>query len=112
LSHADVEQLRTREDISLRERNLWRMLYETAARSAELFVLSAEDLDRPAVRPGAPQGRRHRRHRPARVTRRYRRRIIEPEKMLERSAAVAPPRRGRRGGFSGVELNVGRGYRL
>ena len=38
LSRADVEQLLTREDISLRERTLWRMLYETAARSAEVRV--------------------------------------------------------------------------
>ena len=34
LSRAEVEQLLAREDISLRERTMWRMLYETAARSA------------------------------------------------------------------------------
>ena len=45
LSRAEVEQLLTREDISLRERTLWRMLYETAARSAELLALDVEDLD-------------------------------------------------------------------
>jgi integrase/recombinase XerC/integrase/recombinase XerD len=45
LSHCDVEQLLTREDISLRDRTLWRMLYETAARSAELLGLDVEDLD-------------------------------------------------------------------
>ena len=38
LSRADVEQLLTREDIGLRERTLWRMLYETAARSAEVLA--------------------------------------------------------------------------
>jgi integrase len=47
LSRADVEQLLTREDISLRERTLWRMLYETAARSAEVLALNVEDLDLP-----------------------------------------------------------------
>jgi integrase len=45
LSRADVERLLTREDISIRERTLWRMLYETAARSAEVLRLDVEDLD-------------------------------------------------------------------
>lgn len=47
LSVAEVEQLLAREDISLRERVLWRMLYETAARSAEVLALNVEDLDLP-----------------------------------------------------------------
>jgi integrase/recombinase XerC/integrase/recombinase XerD len=47
LSRAEVEQLLTREDIPLRERTLWRMLYETAARSAEVLRLDVEDLDLP-----------------------------------------------------------------
>ena len=47
LSRAEVERLLTREDIPLRERTLWRMLYETAARSAELLALDAGDLDLP-----------------------------------------------------------------
>jgi len=47
LSRADVEQLLGREDIALRERVLWRMAYETAARSAELLGLNVEDLDLP-----------------------------------------------------------------
>jgi integrase len=47
LSRAEVEQLLTREDISLRERIFWRMLYETAARSAEVLALEVEDLDLP-----------------------------------------------------------------
>lgn len=47
LSRAEVEQLLTREDISLRERVLWRMLYETAARSAEVLALNVGDLDLP-----------------------------------------------------------------
>ena len=35
----------TREDVGLRERTLWRMLYETAARSAEVLGLDVENLD-------------------------------------------------------------------
>jgi integrase/recombinase XerC/integrase/recombinase XerD len=50
LSRAEVGQLLTREDISLRERTLWRMLYETAARSAEVLALDVEDLDLPSRR--------------------------------------------------------------
>jgi len=47
LSRAEVEQLLTREGIGLRERTLWRMHYETAARSAEVLALNVEDLDLP-----------------------------------------------------------------
>jgi integrase len=47
LSRADVERLLTRDDIPIRERTLWRMLYETAARSAEVLRLDVEDLDLP-----------------------------------------------------------------
>jgi integrase/recombinase XerC/integrase/recombinase XerD len=47
LSRAEVDRLLTREDIGLRERTLWRMLYETAARSAEILALDVEDLDLP-----------------------------------------------------------------
>jgi integrase len=47
LSRAEVDQLHTGKDISLRERTLWRMLYETAARSAEVLALDVEDLDLP-----------------------------------------------------------------
>lgn len=45
LSRDDVETLLTREDIALRERVLWRLLYESAARSAEVLRLNIEDLD-------------------------------------------------------------------
>jgi len=63
LSRGEVEQLLTREDIPLRERTLWSMLYETAARADEVLALDIGDLDRPNRRaPGAPQGRRGRRH--------------------------------------------------
>jgi integrase len=47
LSRSEVDQLLTRKDISLRERMLWRMLYEIAARSAEVLALDIEDLDLP-----------------------------------------------------------------
>jgi integrase/recombinase XerC/integrase/recombinase XerD len=47
LSRGEVDQLLTRKDISLRERTLWRLLYETAARSAEVLALDVEDLDLP-----------------------------------------------------------------
>ena len=47
LSRVDVIALLSREDISIRERTLWRMLYETAARSAEVLRLDVEDLDLP-----------------------------------------------------------------
>ena len=47
LSRGEVDQLLTRKDIDLRERTLWRMLYETAARSAEVLALDVEDLDLP-----------------------------------------------------------------
>ena len=45
LTRAEVEQLLTRKDVGLRERVLWTMLYETAARSAEILRLNVEDLD-------------------------------------------------------------------
>jgi integrase len=45
LSRSAVEQLLTREDVPLREKTLWRMLYETAARAAEVLALDVEDLD-------------------------------------------------------------------
>jgi len=47
LSRAQVERLLTDEKIPLRERTLWRMLYESAARSAEVLRLNVEDLDLP-----------------------------------------------------------------
>ncbi|HMH94172.1 MAG TPA: site-specific integrase [Streptosporangiaceae bacterium] len=47
LPRADVDQLLGREDIAIRERVLWRLLYETAARSAEVLRLDVGDLDMP-----------------------------------------------------------------
>jgi len=42
---AAIERLLTRRDIPLREKTLWRMLYETAARTSEILALNVEDLD-------------------------------------------------------------------
>ncbi|MFI6456337.1 hypothetical protein ACIBF6_32835 [Streptosporangium amethystogenes] len=39
-----IHRLLSRRDIPLRERALWRMLYETAARAAEILALNVEDL--------------------------------------------------------------------
>jgi len=47
MSRAEIGELLTREDTGLRERTLWRMLYETAARSAEVLSLDVQDLDPP-----------------------------------------------------------------
>ena len=53
-----VQELLTREGIALRERVLWRMLYETAARSAEVLALDVGDLDLASRRArGRRQGR-------------------------------------------------------
>ncbi|MFI6742269.1 tyrosine-type recombinase/integrase [Nonomuraea sp. NPDC050451] len=40
-----IHRLLSRRDISLRERALWRMLHETAARASEILALNVEDLD-------------------------------------------------------------------
>ncbi len=42
---ASLERLWERRDIALRERTLWRLLYETAARADEVLRLDVEDLD-------------------------------------------------------------------
>lgn len=47
MTRAEVDRLLTREDIPLRERTLWTMLYETAARASEIIGLDVEDLERP-----------------------------------------------------------------
>jgi hypothetical protein len=41
-----VEALLTREDLDLRAKTLFRMLYETAARASEVLALDVDDLDR------------------------------------------------------------------
>ena len=45
LSREQVGELLSREDVSLRDKTLWRMAYETAARVGELLALDVEDLD-------------------------------------------------------------------
>ena len=40
-----VQRLLSRRDIPLREKTLWRMLYETAARAAEILEIDVQDLD-------------------------------------------------------------------
>ncbi|RZU53298.1 integrase/recombinase XerC/integrase/recombinase XerD [Krasilnikovia cinnamomea] len=40
-----IEDLLTRDNLSLREKTLWRMLYETAARASEVLALDVADLD-------------------------------------------------------------------
>jgi len=45
LTRGQLEALFARRDLTLRERTLWRLLYETAARANELLRLNVEDLD-------------------------------------------------------------------
>ncbi len=45
LSRDQIEALLGREDLGLRERTLWRMLYETAARAGEVLALDIDELD-------------------------------------------------------------------
>lgn len=45
LAYDDLDKLRSRPDVGLREKTLWRMLYETAARTNEILSLDIEDLD-------------------------------------------------------------------
>jgi integrase len=45
LTRGQLEGLFARRDLALRERTLWRLLYETAARTNELLALDVEDLD-------------------------------------------------------------------
>lgn len=42
---ATIEKLLARGDISLREKTLWALAYESAARAAELLLLDVDDLD-------------------------------------------------------------------
>jgi integrase len=45
IPQAEIERLLSRRDVPLRERTLWRMLYETAARASEILALNVEVLD-------------------------------------------------------------------
>ena len=44
-SRTAIDRLITRRDIDLRDKTLWRMLYETCARTEELLQVNIEDLD-------------------------------------------------------------------
>lgn len=50
LPRAAIERQLSRRDIPLREKTLWRMLYETAARASKVLALNIEDLDLPSRR--------------------------------------------------------------
>ncbi|MDG4787088.1 site-specific integrase [Micromonospora sp. WMMD1102] len=50
VDRAAVERLLTRRDIPLREKTLWRMLYETAGRAIEILGIDIEDLELDARR--------------------------------------------------------------
>jgi integrase/recombinase XerC/integrase/recombinase XerD len=50
LTRAQIDSLWRRNDAALRERVLWRLLYETAARAGEILSLDIEDLDLPNKR--------------------------------------------------------------
>lgn len=45
IAYDDLEALWSRPDVDLREKTLWRMLYDTAARANEILALNIEDLD-------------------------------------------------------------------
>ena len=50
IRYQQLHALWTRPDIHVREKTLWRMLYETAARANEILALNVEDLDMGARR--------------------------------------------------------------
>jgi integrase len=50
LTRGQIASLWRRDDVALRERALWRLLYETAARASEILSLDIEDLDLPNKR--------------------------------------------------------------
>jgi integrase/recombinase XerC/integrase/recombinase XerD len=47
LDRAELERFLARPDLPLRERTLWQLLYESAARTEEVLALDVPDLDRP-----------------------------------------------------------------
>ena len=50
LTRRQVESLWRRPDVALREKTLWRLLYESAARANEILGLDVADLDLPSKR--------------------------------------------------------------
>ena len=55
IPYADLEELWRRRGVPLREKTLWRMLYETAARTSEVLALDVGDLDRARRRARIPR---------------------------------------------------------
>jgi integrase len=47
VSRSRIDRLCRRRDVPLREKTLWRMLYESASRAAAVLALNVEDLDLP-----------------------------------------------------------------
>lgn len=56
ITYADLEALWSRDDIALREKLLWKLLYESAGRANEVLSLNVEDLD-PAERSARMVGK-------------------------------------------------------
>jgi integrase len=50
ITRTALERALSRRDVPLREKTLWRMLFETAARASEVLALNIEDLDLDARR--------------------------------------------------------------
>jgi integrase len=50
VSRSAIERALSRRDVPLREKTLWRLLYESAARASEILALNIEDLDLDARR--------------------------------------------------------------
>ena len=57
IRYEQLHALWTRPDVHVREKTLWRMLYETAARANEVLALNIEDLD-VGSQEGCGQGQR------------------------------------------------------
>lgn len=47
MDRSEIDRLCRRSDIPLRERTLWRMLYETSSRTSAVLALNVEDIDMP-----------------------------------------------------------------
>jgi integrase len=45
IAYVQIDRLWRRGDVAIREKALWRLLYETAARASEVLSLNVEDLD-------------------------------------------------------------------
>jgi integrase/recombinase XerD len=45
IPYAELDRLWRRDDVAVREKALWRPLYETAARAQEVLSLNVEDVD-------------------------------------------------------------------